>query len=247
MSQTPETPESGRQHLRRALHQLPTHEPTPDTWARLQTQLTADDAVARALPRLPTHEPDDALWQAIASRLDAPAETTAAGAAMLPEPPAAPARRLWPAATWRRMAAVAAAALVLVGVWWQRPAPHPTVGVTQTATPPAATTAPRETIAYSEEVVPAPAASPAAPASFDPLGEQGVSFIDAHCTALPTVCQSDEFRELRTQLSELETREQGLRRDVQRFGATPELLRHQVQITTLKATVTRELVQLLIS
>ncbi|WBO84815.1 hypothetical protein [Hymenobacter yonginensis] len=247
MSQTPETPEPGRQHLRRALHQLPTHEPAPDTWARLQTQLTADDAVARALPRLPTHEPDDDLWQAIASRLDAPADTTATTADLLPVPPAAPVRHLWPAATWRLVAGAAAAVLVLVGAWWLQPAPHPAVGVAQTATPPAATTAPRETIAYSEEVVPAPAASPAAPATFDPLGEQGISFIDAHCTSLPTVCQSDEFRQLRTQLSELETQEQGLRRDVQRFGATPELLQHQVRITTLKATVTRELVQLLIS
>ncbi|WP_044014111.1 hypothetical protein [Hymenobacter sp. APR13] len=226
---------------------MPTHEPAPDTWARLRAQLTAADAVARALPRLPTHEPDDDLWQAIASRLDEPVETNSSDAVLQPVPQAVPVRRLWPAATWRLVAGVAAAVLVLVGVWWQRSAQPLAPRVAQTATQPAATSAPRETIAYSEEVVPAPAASPAAPAAFDPLGEQGVSFIDAHCTSLPTVCQSDEFRQLRTQLSELETQEQGLQRDVRRFGATPELLQHQVQITTLKATVTRELVQLLIS
>ncbi|WBA41821.1 hypothetical protein [Hymenobacter canadensis] len=244
MSQTPETPEPGRQHLRRALHQLPTHEPAPDTWARLQTQLTTDDAVARALPRLPIHEPDDDLWQVIARRLDEPELGATIGLPPEAMPEATPVRRLWPAATWQLAAGVAAAVLLLVGIWWQRPDPRrPAADVAQTPT----TTAPRETIAYSEEVVPAPAASPAAPAAFDPLGEQGVSFIDAHCASLPTVCQSDEFRQLRAQLSELETEEQGLRRDVRRFGATPELVQHQVQLTTLKATVTRELVQLLIS
>lgn len=243
MSQTPETPENGRQHLRRALQQLPTHEPAPATWSRIQAQLTADDTVARAVPYLPTHEPDDNLWQAIASRLDEPADAKASGPELLPVPEVSPVRRLWPTASWQLVAGIAAAILVLVGVWWQQPERRPAADVARTP----AATAPRETIAYSEEVVPAPAASPAAPVAFDPLGEQGVSFIDAHCTSLPTVCQSDEFRQLRTQLTELETEEQGLRHDVRRFGATPELLQHQVQITTLKATVTRELVQLLIS
>lgn len=243
MSQTPETPEQGRQHLRRALQQLPTHEPIPATWARIQARLTADDTVARAVSYLPTHEPDDDLWQAIASRLEEPADAKSSGPELLPAPKVSPIRRLWPTASWQLVAGIAAAVLVLVGMWWQQSERRPTADVAQTP----AATAPRETIVYSEEVVPAPVASPAAPATFDPLGEQGVSFIDAHCSSLPTVCQSDEFRQLRTQLSELETEEQGLRHDVRRFGATPELLQHQVQITTLKATVTRELVQLLIS
>lgn len=239
MSQTPDTSETGRQHLRRALHQLPSHEPEAATWPRILQQLTADDAVARAVQHLPTHEPDDTLWHAIAAQLDAPALAPEA----TPAPDAAPVvRRLWPAATRQLVAGVAAAVLMLVGVWWLHPE------TSRTASQPVAmASAPRETIAYSEEVVPPPAANPAAPAAFDPLGEQGIAFIDAHCTSLPAVCQSDEFWELRTQLTELETQEQGLRRDVRRFGATPELLQHQVQIITLKATVTRELVQLLIS
>ena len=242
MSQTPDTPETGREHLRRALHHLPTHEPEAATWPRILAQLTAEEAVARTLPHLPTHEPDDALWSAIAARLDAPEETP-----VFRTPDDSPQiKPLWPAATLRLISGVAAAVLLLLAAWLLRPAPAPmALPGTVAATEAAAT--PHETIAYSEEVVTAPAASPAAPLAFDPLGEQGVAFIDAHCTSLPTVCQSDEFQQLRSQLTELETQEQSLRQDVRRFGSTPELVQHQVHITTLKATVTRELIQLLIS
>lgn len=128
--------------------------------------------------------------------------------------------------------------LVLGGWWGLRP-----------ATPPA--TALHETVAYSEEVVAvasksgAMAASPLA--ATDPLEQQGQAFIDAHCSSLPTVCQSGQFQTLRTQLTELETQEARLRLDARRFGASPELLREQTQLINLKAAVTRELVQLLIS
>ncbi len=61
------------------------------------------------------------------------------------------------------------------------------------------------------------------------------------------MCQSGEFRSLRTQLTELEGEEARLRLDARRFGASPELLREQTQLINLKAAVTRELVQLLIS
>ncbi len=92
-----------------------------------------------------------------------------------------------------------------------------------------------------------PASGPALQPGTDALEQKGVAFIDAHCTSLPTVCQSGEFKELRTQLTKLETEELQLQQDSQRFGTTPELVRHQVRVTTLKATVTRELIQLLIS
>ena len=228
MSPTPNHSEAGRLNLQRALSQLPTHAPADELWPRIADELAAAEVLARALPALPVHEPADALWDAIAAQLDDAAAPTLTIRPDLSKPVGRPQR-----AAYRVVAGLAAAVLLLVG-WWQWP---------QTA--PAA--APRETITYSEEVVAEPAETQPMPAAFDPLDRQGVAFIDAHCTSLPTVCQSDEFRELRTQLTELETEEQRLRQDVRRFGTTPELVRHQVQVTTLKATVTRELIQLLIS
>ncbi|RTQ50800.1 hypothetical protein EJV47_09270 [Hymenobacter gummosus] len=247
---------SGQQHLQRALHELPRHEPDEALWHGIQGQLGGERALDRAATFLPAHEPDDDLWGAIAARLDeaAPAaapltvaadtDTVAAPAATHAAP--APAlRRLWTSHMWQ-VAASAAAAVVLVAlVWWQRGAApaQPSVAQVEVAAPGGA----RETISYSEEVVTMPAEPQPSYASFDALETQGVSFIDAHCTSLPTVCRSTEFRDLRNQLTELEAEEKRLQQDARRFGNTPELVQDQVRVTTLKATVTRELIQMLIS
>ncbi|HEX8425897.1 hypothetical protein [Hymenobacter sp.] len=232
MNQTPDLPDEGQHNLRRALNELPTHEPAPATWSRIEAQLAADEAIHRTLPQLPIHEPDDAVWAVIAGRLDelqaAPAPLTVTAAT-----PGA-VRPLWPAKQLRLVAGMAAAILLLVLAWWQRPTAYDT-------------SVPRETITYTEETVESPTATLPVQAATDPLGQEGVAFIDAHCTSLPTVCQSGEFKELRTQLTELETEELRLQQAAQRFGATPELVRNQVRVTTLKAAVTRELIQLLIS
>lgn len=233
MSLTPETPEAGGANLRRAIGQLPPHEPDPATWPRVAAQLAADEALARALPALPPHEPDDALWATIATRLDAGA---------LPRPatePAPPAvvrtlQPAWLARPARRAMALAASILLLAGIFWwqQRPA----------------ASGPRETVAFSEEVAALePLVSPALTLGADPLARQGLAFIDAQCTSQPATCGSDEFRSLRGQLAELEAQQVQLQRAARRFGESPELRREQARLITLQASITRELVQLLIS
>lgn len=229
MSQHPQPPEAGRPHLERALSQLPAHEPAAALWPRIADQLAAEEAIARALPGLPAHEPADDLWAAISAELD---HTPASPLAIMPEPTKPTVRYLWPA--YKAVAGMAAAVLLLLAAWWQWPGRSAVI-------------TPRETITYSEEVLEEPAESRPHLGGLEPLDQQGVAFIDAHCTSLPTVCQSDEFQELRTQLTELEAEEKRLQKDVRRFGTTPELVRHQTRVTTMKATVTRELIQLIIS
>ncbi|GAA3957145.1 hypothetical protein [Hymenobacter antarcticus] len=230
MSPTPELPEPGRPNLRRALNELPVPEPAADLWARIEAQLPPP-VLSRAVAQLPVPEPADDLWNAIAARLDAPAEV-----AVNPALPARPVvvRPLWPLTTSvRRLAALAASVLLAVVLLWNlRPGP--------------AARGPRETLAYSQETV-VDAPSPAALPSADPVEAEGRAFIDAHCQAQPAVCQSPDFQSLHSQLLELETEEQGLARYTRQHGNSPELVRHQVQVTTLKATVTRELIRLLIS
>jgi len=227
MSDFPEPPEAGHEHLRRAVASLPPHEPDDAIWPRIAAQLQAEEAITQALPTLPAHEPDAELWSAIVNRLDE-AESPAAAVVV---------RALWPADALRWVGSIAAAILLLLGVWWLRPAsPEKQVA-----------TAPRETITFSEEEATLPVAAMRLAPSADPLAQEGKAFIDAHCTSLPTVCQTSEFRELRAQLTEVEAQERRLRQDAQRFGASPTLVRQQVQLTTLRATLTRELVQLLIS
>ncbi len=229
MSQIFETSEPGGANLQRALHTLPAHEPDPATWARIEAQLAADAALAQALPTLPAHEPDEDLWASIAARLDTVAVAAAPTAA-----PARPAvvRALWPARTARRVLALAASLLLLVGIgWWQ---------VRPTTSRPAVA---YETLTFSEEASPPLLPAPAA----DSLEAQGLSFAEAHCSSQPVVCQSREFRTLRTQLQEVESQEAQLRQAARRFGPSPELLREQARLVTLKASFTRQLVHLLIS
>jgi hypothetical protein len=228
MSQTPDQPETDGPNLRRALATLPAHEPDDATWARIQTHLAADKAFAQVIPTLPQHTPDEELWGNIVAGLAAPTAVA--------EPTSLPAttpvvRRLWPARAVRRALALAASVLLLLGGWWQL---HP-----RAAGPVVA----QQTLTFSEEEAALP---PPAPAT-DLLEQQGRLFIDAHCSSRPVVCESGEFRTLRTQLQELETQEAQLRQDARRFGTSPELLREQARLITLKASVTRELVQLLIS
>ena len=242
---TPDMPESGTNNLRRAVATLPPHEPDAATWPRLAAQLAADEALARVIPALPAHEPADDLWASIATRLDAPADIqNNDNEAFVPMPQGAVVRTLWPARTGvRRALALAASLLLLLGVWWQQrpaaPGPQPV----------AVAAGPRESVAYSEEAAAAPApASAASLTTSDPLELQGQAFINSQCSALPGVCQSGEFRALRTQLAELETQEARLRLDARRFGTSPELLREQAQLVSMKAaSLTRELVQLFIS
>lgn len=228
MSQTPDQHETDGPNLRRALATLPAHEPDDATWTRIEAHLAADKAFAQVIPTLPLHAPDEELWVNIVARLAAPV--------VVAEPTSLPAatpvvRRLWPARAMRRTLALAASVLLILGGWWQL---HP-----RAVGPVAA----QQTLTFSEEEAALPQPAPAT----DLLEQQGRLFIDAHCSSRPVVCQSGEFRTLRTQLQELETQEAQLRQDARRFGTSPELLREQARLITLKASVTRELVQLLIS
>ncbi|SET52343.1 hypothetical protein [Hymenobacter actinosclerus] len=236
-------PEPGRENLRRALAALSAHEPDGDAWARIAGQLAAEQAIQAALPQLPTHEPDASAWQAIAARLDAAtgvaAEPMAAAEpAAAIAPPAPITRTLWPA-QMRWAAGLAAAVLLVLGVWGLWPAPS--------ATAPTLAAAPRETMSYGEEVAVLPPAPAGLALPADPLAQEGEAFIDAHCTSLPTVCESGEFQDLRAQLADVAAQQQRLAQDAQRFGSSPALVREQGQLTVLHATLTRELVQLLIS
>lgn len=214
MSAHPTPDAEGRQHLARAIGQLPTHEPDPSGWDALAAQLAGEQAIAAALPHLPTHEPAADTWQHLASRLDQ---------AAAPAP-------LWPVRQRRRawQLGLAASVLLLLGIglaWLRPPASAPRVAVAS--------------------LPPLPALPPLPPAQ--PLEAEGEAFIEAHCTSLPQVCQSGEFQQLRAQLAALQRQEVLLRTQAQQRGATPQLVRQQVQVTILKATVTRELIHLLTS
>jgi hypothetical protein len=216
--------EAGRPHLLRALGELPASEPTDAAWAAITSQLDTDQAISSALPQLPTYEPADDTWLHVAARLD-----------RLAPPVARRQPRQQHAWAWQ-LGLAASVLLVLVAglvAWFGRPASAPVARV------------PAPPIAAPVAAAPALPALPPAPGT-EPLDMEGEAFIDAHCSSLPQVCQSGEFRQLRAQLTDLQQQEQRLRTQTQR-GASPQLEQQQVQVTIRKATVTRELIHLLIT
>jgi hypothetical protein len=56
-------------NLRRALRQLPTHQPRPDAWDTVARSLEEEPFLRRALAQLPEHQPKADLWPTIARRL----------------------------------------------------------------------------------------------------------------------------------------------------------------------------------
>lgn len=238
--------EPGAANLRRALGQLPPHEPAPDTWARIEAQLAADAALPRLVAELPTHEPEADLWASIAGRLDAANAAEAAAPPRTLGPSAAASRYAgWLASRRARRALALAASLVLLIMagagWWQH---RPAAPATLASMAPAG---PRETLTVSEETmeVVLPITLPALPP--DALETQGLAFIQKGCSRQPAVCSSAEFQSLNTQLTELQAQQQELQQASRRFGSSPELAREQARLVNLQAAVTRQLVNLLIS
>ncbi|WP_421828677.1 hypothetical protein [Larkinella sp.] len=83
---------------KKALQQLPEHEPRPDLWDRIDADLRADETIDRALDDLPVFEPKADAWEHIAGKLEKPVV-----------------RPLWkPVLRWTAAAAVAA---VVMGIW----------------------------------------------------------------------------------------------------------------------------------
>jgi hypothetical protein len=229
-----EGPEFGRLHLHKAIASLPQHSPTEQAWERIVQQLDFTAALDEVRYELPEHEPDELVWDNIMAELDQ--ETIAETAPMVPPP--AVVRPMCPTARVLRVGAMAASWLLVLLAWHYWPSATPI---------PIATT---EHVSYSVETVSAPLTTTEEPLPLpDDLAEEheGMAFINAQCTKVPAGCQSPEFQNLKQQMAELDKEEKRLQQEVRRFGSNPELVRYQTRVTTLKATVTKELIQLLIS
>jgi hypothetical protein len=229
-----EGPEFGHIHLHKAIADLPTHEPGEHTWAHIVQQLDFATALDNARQELPEHEPNEMVWDCIMVRLDQEEPT-----ASVPVPPvSAPiVRRMWPTKQLWRVSALAASWLLVLLAWHYWPSATPVRIVAQ------------EHISYSEETLPTSlAAQEPLPLPNDAAEEhEGMAFINAQCTKVPVGCQTPEFQTLKKQMLELDAEEKRLQQEVRRFGNNPELVRYQTRVTTMKATVTKELIQLLIS
>ena len=222
--------EKNRHRLDEALANLPQHEPDAAAWNKIEAFLDFEDRLQQIVPELPEHEPSDFLWSRIEENL--PAQT----GQELPLPIAETAQKQTKVFSLYRYAAAIAASVVLllVGVYFFR-------------NPELKNKAASVHIAYSEEVLTVPEPAIPAIADFLEAEHEGLAFIEQHCTQLPETCQTPEFKELKTQLAELEKENEQLKRDLALYGEDPMLVQSQIKVENLKAQVTKELIQLIVS
>lgn len=199
---------------------LPEYDPHPDLWNRIDADLTAAERFDEVVSSLPQIDPKADLWDAIEAELDGQ---------VLPHPAVQPSKRrlgqtirpLWATVT----AAVAVAALVLIGFWTNQ---QPDA---------------RERMEYAVETGVVNAASPVPAATG--ADRRAEDFIAQQCAAQTVACQQPEVHELRNQLAELTKEQQRLDQERQTFGDDPMLIRAQVKVENQRAEVTKELITLL--
>ncbi|CAN5913834.1 hypothetical protein BH24BAC1_BH24BAC1_36440 [soil metagenome] len=200
------------------------------------------EQLKKAIRSLPDLDPEDGLWERIAADL-AFEEKLAEKMPNLPtfdpapdlwlriaegmEPEKKPER--W--SVWFRYAGGIAASLLLVVLVAYY------ASVTQMDASPAGYFSYSEEVLYQEVLEETPLVAE----------EEAQAFITAHCTRLPEVCQKEEVEELKDQLAQLEKEEKELRESLQLFAEDPDLIRRQIKIENLKAAITKELIQILLS
>ena len=237
MKEAPEEgPEFGRLHLHHAIAHLPTHEPAEQVWHQVAQQLDVAAALNQLRHQLPEHEPDELVWSGIELQLDQeePLGLSLPTPSLRPGQPVV--RRLWPAQALKA-GAIAASWLLVLLAWHYWPSATPRRIVAQ------------ERISYSVETMPTsqPNKEPLVLPNDAAEEHEGMAFIMTQCSKVPAGCQSAEFQALKKQIAELDAEEKRLQQEVRRFGNNSELIRYQTRVTTMKATVTKELIQLLIS
>ena len=194
----------------------------------------------KAICQLPEHAPAADTWERIARTLDASPPLSVV-LTQLPkrEPrqgtwdqisealPSRPQRSAIHKGWWY---AAAASVTLLVGIFflWQYTRSTPEI-----------------TLTYSEETTLSPPTE--RQLADDPLEHEAQTYIEKLCqTASPLVCQQPEFLALKAHLAELSEEEKELRVVMERSGYDPRLVKYQVRIENMKASATRELVQMVI-
>ena len=72
-------------------------------------------------------------------------------------------------------------------------------------------------------------------------------FIAESCQKATKICQSSEFKELKTELDKLNIEKVKIEAEIKRFGESEELVDAQIKIENQRANITKELVGILMS
>jgi hypothetical protein len=217
MKQDPENDKN----LRKTIEELQSFDSDLNLWNRIHDRLNYEEKLEKLMPFLPEFDSKKNLWDKIENELD--------------QDKAKKRKKIISIASYSTAAAVAASVALVISIEFSSPE--------QAVIPNPKTV----TISYSEEVVESPQEvikkdkKEAIPAA-DKVETAAISFINTHCEVNTHVCESPEFKELKSQLIELES-QMGMLDEALKYGEDPELIKTKIKIENLKSRITKELIQ----
>jgi hypothetical protein len=206
-------------NLRKTIEELQSFDSDLNLWNRIHERLDYEEKVTRLIPFLPEYNSRENLWNEIENRLDEKSKLK---------------KREKVISIARYSSAIAASIALVITLQYLTP---------ESTTPQNVKTV---TISYTQEVVSKPEVATKETKEIIPVADkietEAITFINSHCEVNTHVCESPEFKELKSQLIELES-QMGMLDEALKYGEDPELIKTKIKIENLKSRITKELIQ----
>ncbi|MEL7020497.1 MAG: hypothetical protein AAGK47_02700 [Bacteroidota bacterium] len=226
--------ERNRLPLERALRQLPQYDPPANIWTGVSKQL---DQYAH-LRDLPQYEPSDNLWEQIANQLPQTTTSTPLGRAIQQLPQYEP-----PALLWEKIATElpTRSATVIRVKWWRYAAAAAIIGILATVgLGYLGKENAKVTIAHSTEIH-----DPSVWESDWYEDESAFDMILAFCKTQTFTCEEPLFRQLQSELQELNTARSEIESVMGDYGQDTQLLKQLTRIEHQRSDVLKEMAKLI--
>jgi lipoate-protein ligase A len=207
-------------NLRKTIEELQSFDSDLNLWNRIHDRLDYEEKVTKLIPFLPEFDSRTNLWDAIENDLNQDIVRKR--------------KKVISIASYSTAGAIAASVALVISIEFSTPEP--------VLNPDPKTV----TISYSEEVVHndheiiKKNKNEAVPV--DNVETAAISFINTNCEINAHVCETPEFKELKSQLIELES-QMGMLEEALKYGEDPELIKTKIKIENLKSRITKELIQ----
>jgi hypothetical protein len=207
-------------NLRKTIEELQSFDSDLNLWNRIHERLDYDEKITRLIPFLPEFNSSEHLWGKIENKLDKKDTLRKRGRVI----------------SIVKFSSAVAASIALV-ITMDLLTPEPVVKPTSKTITISYTQEPIEKenkIAEEKKKESIPVA--------DKVETEAITFINSTCQVNAIVCETPEFKELKSQLIELES-QMGMLDEALKFGEDPELIKTKIKIENLKSRITKELIQ----
>lgn len=206
-------------NLRKTIEELQSFDSDLNLWDRIRERMDYEEKITRLIPFLPEYNSRENLWEEIENKLDEKATKSKR-------------KKVISIISYSTAVAASIALVITIDFSSQKP-------VAQVSTK-------TVTISYSQEVVEKEPKIIKEKKEIIPVADkvetEAISYINTNCQVNTEVCESSEFKELKSQLIELES-QMGMLDEALKYGEDPELIKTKIKIENLKSRITKELIQ----